>query len=286
MGKLYYDDFIYPLEVEKPDNFTITGLFTKEDSLMFFPPKDTVKRISQFPDSAQKALYYYDKLWQNHPESHYTAYFPIKQLECYLKINSGNKYLYPPDKRYFPAGHFVNLVKGWECDFTTNYTHDIEWAQETDSDRMAEQLAALKEQSILTLPLLENQEIYRFTWLRSFHKPIAIRIEKTGDLVRLYYKVGKGMGGYKPKGIKSSGKKTLSITEWDNFVKLVEAMDYNSWDNNSEMTMMDGSEWMIEHKTSTQFQAKKTNIAGEDFTKAGLYLVGLANIKIPEEEIY
>lgn len=289
LADLYYRDFIYPLEVEKPDNFvtTVTGLLTKEDSLLFFPPEinDTVKKQSRYENSAQNALFYYDKLWEYYIESQNTIYFPLKQLECYLDISS-NKYSYPESNDFFPAGHFANLDRGWECNFTNSYLYDIESAQEFGNDWITEQLKGLNEPALFNEITDDNKEIFRFTWLRSFNNPIAVRLEKTESGVYLYYKVGRGMGGYKPKGIKRKGKKKLSVTEWDSFAKLVEAMNYDSLENNYNMMMVDGAEWVLEHKTQTQFQAKKTNIAGEDFTIACLYLVKLANIKIAEDDIY
>src|SRR5688572_21186821 len=57
-------------------------------------------------------------------------------------------------------------------------------------------LFALKE------PILNNyngdKEIYRFTWLRTFHHPVSIRLEKQNNVVKLFTKVCNGAGGYEP----------------------------------------------------------------------------------------
>ena len=58
------------------------------------------------------------------------------------------------------------------------------------------QLKDLNEDCLYNKELKQNSIIYRFTWLRSFHHPIAIRIEKTENEIMLYWKVGKGAGGY------------------------------------------------------------------------------------------
>ena len=43
-----------------------------------------------------------------------------------------------------------------------------------------------------------DKEIYRFTWLRTFNHPVSLRLEKQGDIVKLFSKVCYGAGGYEP----------------------------------------------------------------------------------------
>jgi len=51
-------------------------------------------------------------------------------------------------------------------------------------------------------PVLRNyqgdKEIYRFTWLRTFHHPISVRLEKQNNIIKLFVKVCNGAGGYEP----------------------------------------------------------------------------------------
>ena len=60
----------------------------------------------------------------------------------------------------------------------------------------SEMLQALNEPILLGLD--GDAEIYRFTWLRTFHNPIVIRIERKGGSIELTAKASNGAGGYKP----------------------------------------------------------------------------------------
>jgi hypothetical protein len=60
----------------------------------------------------------------------------------------------------------------------------------------SEMLLALKE------PVLKDyrgsRAIYRFTWLRTRHHPVTVRVEEEGNRAMLFCKVTDGMGGYLP----------------------------------------------------------------------------------------
>src|ERR1700753_1784508 len=111
------------------------------------------------------------------------------------------------NKMYFPAGPDDTLHLS---------TFEIKW--------FSEQLTALEE------PVIFNDstgfEGYRFTWLRTFHNPIAIRIEKQGEVYRLFWKKCDGAGGYAPGEIITDRKKKLTAKEWDDFKKLVDSIDF------------------------------------------------------------
>ena len=66
-------------------------------------------------------------------------------------------------------------------------------------------------------PILRDSlptKIYRFTWLRSFHKPIVIGIENANDTITLYWKVTDGAGGYEPENMVNNKSKKPTIKEW------------------------------------------------------------------------
>jgi hypothetical protein len=57
------------------------------------------------------------------------------------------------------------------------------------------------------LSALENEdESYRFLWLRTFHKPVAIHVWRAGELHFIVVKRLNGHGGYDPAGLISTGR--------------------------------------------------------------------------------
>lgn len=84
---------------------------------------------------------------------------------------------------YFPAGSF-----------DTN----------KDSDRFVAhwfsgQLIALHEPSLLAMSKDKSAQTYRFLWLRSFHHPVAVRVDfHTDGPAVVMTKIGAGEGGYPP----------------------------------------------------------------------------------------
>lgn len=128
--------------------------------------------------------------------------------------------------------------------------------------------------------------IYRFTWLRTFHNPIVITIENNNGKIMLYWKIGEGQGGYKPKGLKESGSRKISSGEWREFEQLVELSDFENLPHKSSVLMMDGSIWMLERKSKNSFKAHNTNWPFSEYKEACLYLLKLTEIKIEKRALY
>jgi hypothetical protein len=139
--------------------------------------------------------------------------------------------------RYFPTGAF-----GDDAEFIEHW--------------YSGQLSALKE-----LPLCCGSKdlgvIVRFTWLRSFHHPVAIRLFRSGDgRWLLTTKVASGAGGYKPGRLVTNVKRELKANEAREILSLVApATDY--WklsatevdEPNSDGSITvhtDGAQWIVE----------------------------------------
>lgn len=61
----------------------------------------------------------------------------------------------------------------------------------------------------------EDIEIYRFTWLRTFHNPIMIRAQKVKSNFTLTVKRLSVQGGYEPGQIIMNKTFKIKETEWD-----------------------------------------------------------------------
>ncbi len=287
LAKLYYDDFIFPTRQDPYSLMQIKGSDDESqariDKANRLAAEERKSRKSNFPNSAEKALLYLGKLWDLEPENHKVLYYPIRQLERHLKMNPDDKYILPVTESYFPNAHFANLTEDWESDLTMDYLFKIRMA-EGQSEYTTEQLKSMEEPSLLSPQ--NGLDIYRFTWLRTFHNPIAVRIEKKKDKIYLYWKVGKGAAGYGAKGLKRKGKRKISIDDWKKFESLVENAKYKELLNDYYVPVTDGAMWTLEHSTTTDYKAKTSNHPGKQFSEACLYLIKLAKIKIKEKDIY
>lgn len=139
--------------------------------------------------------------------------------------------------------------------FPTNIFHDPNNLVDNDTFVItwySKHLRAMNE------PLLfnkrENKQIFRFTWLRTFDNPIAIRIEKSQDNIVLSWKLCDGAGGYDPGKLTISDLKTVDEETWDLFLKLVQGTHF--WDMETvekDPTGLDGEQWILEGKDEERY---------------------------------
>ena len=286
LAETYYKDFIYPLEKEKNWGFFD---FNDDDIDTSFIKKEKIIKQSTFGDSADSALKYFYELWNSSENIREIIYYPIRQLECYLNIlenseipkNADNDF----NQCFFPSWYFANLSENWQCDTTVDYLFEIESGKRT-AEWLKIQLIDLNENCLFDRELEENKTIYRFTWLRSFHNPIAIRIENVNNETMLYWKVGKGAGGYEPKGLKKSGKKKLNANIWVAFLELVEKSNFDNLANEKYILMNDGATWTLEKKMPNQFKAHNTNFPSKEISEVCIFLLNLTNIKVKDDDKY
>jgi hypothetical protein len=285
LAEVYYKDFIFPLEKEIDWGFGFED--TLIDSTLVVKEKPSKK--STFEDAADSSLNYFYQVWDLNKDKRDVIYYPIRQLECFLK-QTGKTSIPKETKRnfsqcYFPSSYFANLTDNWECDFSTDYLFKIESGKRT-AKWLEVQLIDLQENCLYNYEIKPNSTIYRFTWLRSFHHPIAIRIEKNENKIMLYWKVGKGAGGYKLKGLRKSGKKRLSLKKWTQFERLVKESNFDSLPNEKYIPMTDGATWTLERKNSELFKVHNTNLPSKEISRACLYLLDLSNIKVKDDDKY
>jgi len=281
--KVYYLDFIFPFEVKQED-----VIFETDEEKDKAETKEEPQKKSTFENSAQQALSYIYQIWGSDVEKKEIIYYPMKQLECFLNINestAAKKEEGNFKSCHFPLSYFANLKTEWECDFTRNYLFEME-SETRALQWLNEQLEDLDEECLFTKKVSSQTMIYRFTWLRTFHNPIVITIENNNGKIMLYWKIGEGQGGYKPKGLKESGSRKISSGEWLEFEQLVELSDFENLPHKSSVLMMDGSIWMLERKSKNSFKAHNTNWPFSEYKEACLYLLKLTEIKIEKRALY
>ena len=141
----------------------------------------------------------------------------------------------------------------------------------------------------LNEPLLYNKlttkETYRFTWLRTFHNPVVIRIEKSNNNYMLYWKVCNGAGGYSPGKLKKNKQKKISLDDWNGFNNLLDSIDYWNIKKTGALIFCDGARWILEGSTRDKYYVIDIQSPNEAnaYYKVCDYLIQLTGLKIKEK---
>ena len=214
-------------------------------------------------------------------------FFPISQLNKF-KNNSIKITLNPmlgiENNCYLPSWYFANLQDNWETDYKTNYIFLIDESS-WQSDGLKVQLSALAEPCLYNLSIPEKYEVYRFTWLRSFDHPIVVRVVKSCEEYNIYWKIGKGSGGYKPEGIRECGKRELTKKEWNEFKEVFERIKFDELPHSDYQPSCDGAIWTLEKANSNYYKAYNTKEPYK-IGKLCMLMIKMTGLKIDEERVY
>ena len=194
----------------------------------------------------------------------------VVSVGCTNSETTGNSYsadslYYPKDSSYlyFP----VKIIEdGKESSWNGN-----EW--------YSKMLFALHE------PVLASYtgdiEIFRFTLLRTWGRPLAIRIQKEEDLISLTLKVTDGHAGYNPGKLLSNKTIQLHSDQWDSFKEKIDEISFWSLPFQDKNRGDDGSEWILEGAYKAKYQVTTRWDADEtDYGKCCKYLLQLMKIDI------
>ncbi len=140
------------------------------------------------------------------------------------------------NSKYFPEGTFS--VENESDDSVQNW--------------YSGHLRSMKEE-----PLIEYSQdvVFRFTWLPTFHPPMAFRLEKNnaGEYV-LYSKRTNGAGGYDPGQLNYNTKKVIRESEaLELLVKIENECNFWNLPIVEKQHGFDGSQWIFEYKKLQQY---------------------------------
>ena len=155
----------------------------------------------------------------------------------------------------------------------------------------SEQLRALREPT-LSENAVTAGEVYRFSWLRSFHGPIAVRvIVLPNGTARLTAKMADGAGGYNPGTLIVDSIRDIGPKEVRHLRELVQAMDF--WrlpvhPAPNGKVGLDGAQWILEASNHGNYHViDRWSPDDGPLRELGLYLARtLAKLNIPPDTIY
>jgi hypothetical protein len=134
---------------------------------------------------------------------------------------------------------------------------------------------------------------YRFLWLRTFHAPIAIRIEAGDKGHLLVAKRLTGQGGYDPGSIDLERTVPVSADDWDRLSLLVAnagfwsepTQEARDCPDGNVCVHFDGAQWVLEgfshgHYHAVDRWSPTTEGPFSAYREACLYLVQLAGLDV------
>lgn len=171
-------------------------------------------------------------------------------------------------------------------------------------------LAAMKEPSLMPQAQGEKAFSMRFTWLRSFHDPIAIRIWKEGEDHYIRAVKLTKQTDYSPGPASKDFTRKLIDAEWNQIAAISELPQVWTPLNNDERNAFsggcDGARWIYERRDEGKYSMldlwcpkdygpKEFKEAGLDpsklrdfktYVRLGLVLLKIADLTPKEEDIY
>ncbi len=157
-------------------------------------------------------------------------------------------------------------------------------------DWYSAQLNALQEPSLYEMVKISNSESYRFLWLRTFHHPVAVRVDVKPDGTGiLTVKITTGAGGYRPGTISENRSQLLSKEQISTLLAMVGDVQFWKAPNPvNDQRGTDGSQWIIEGLKNGRYHVvdRWSPTSGVARQLGSLMAFDLAKLKIPKDEIY
>jgi hypothetical protein len=179
----------------------------------------------------------------------------------------------PAQVRYFPKGSL-----------SANPQSD-----EFSAKWYTEQLVALREPSLWESSKTQQTQSYRFLWLRTFHHPVAIRIDVSPNgTSRLTTKITSGAGGYAPGKLIKNVAVTLNKEQTDWFLEKI--VEHKLWQlpPMQETGGEDGAQWIVEGiKDGSYHIVDRWSPQDGDVRAIGLIMINdLAKLTLKPSEVY
>lgn len=161
------------------------------------------------------------------------------------------------------------------------------WSRRFRSDWYSRYLEAMNELPLAAL--INEDESYRFLWLRTFHNPVAIHVWRAGERRFLVVKRMNGSGGYVPGTVDLYWARSLSEDDWDIFMMHLEHSLYWSMPTRDDRMLHDGAQWIMEgyREGRYHFVDRQSPETGA-YRDACIYLLEQSGLlaEIPTDDVY
>jgi hypothetical protein len=99
--------------------------------------------------------------------------------------------------------------------------------------------------------LAESDQAFRWVWLRSFHPPVVVRVQKQGSEASIVVKMldkpyGAGPDGLRVSKLAINEHRRLNANEWDSLVELRRAGFWAQPSTEPEVLGVDGADWIMD----------------------------------------
>lgn len=249
----------------------------------FINEQATEGQKAQLDEYAANAAHYLTTLCDLNEFYKETLRYPLIQLSTY-KGNMATKQLWENDTKqhaHFPVSAFLGIPDNWQTNFSVNvfsYISEIDHlnagieSARFQIDWFSGYLEGMGE------PVLSDTypaEIFRFTLLRGILNPIVIGLETNNDSIRLYWKVGT----HTPGKLVEQKSKSLTITEWTDFVSGIDSMDFWQMPSRGNNRGFDGSEWILEGAILGKYHVVHRHL-GQEIKNVCLELLKMTDLRI------
>lgn len=282
---------IEPLEKAlKLDKYNIEANFLLGQTYYYIFNKE-FRKDSKYPDLKELAIKTFNRLEQafnRDSELRLLLKYPLIQIANYLEKNEKLMEFQSSEvtsNLYFPIYTLGTFPENWKESYEINIMSELDIALFVNR-WYSSHLRTMNEPKMCENYSVDNA--FRFTWLRTFHNPIAVRLEYTNEQIILKWKKCDGAGGYEPGKIIVDKQKELTSIEWLEFQKLVSKIGF--WEMQStldEIPGNDGSQWILEGVNNGVYHVvDRWTPRGSDYAKCCEFLLNLTDLKINEKENY
>jgi hypothetical protein len=156
----------------------------------------------------------------------------------------------------------------------------------SDSARNAWYSGQLRAMDEPALGPTENP-VYRFTWLRTFHHPVAVRVNAEAGRFRLTAVELDGAGGYKPGNVLRRREIDLSPAQFQELDTLIRSSGFWELPTHVETNGLDGSEWIIEAVSDGRYRVvTRWSPTSGPVRRVGEQMLLLSGWSFPSREMY
>jgi hypothetical protein len=109
---------------------------------------------------------------------------------------------------------------------------------------------------------------------------MAVRIERNGSAMKLFFKELDGSGGYEPGKLIETKALKIDESEWCGFMAILERANYWNQTLEKDDSGNDGAQWILEGVRENRYNAvDRWSPRDGDFRDACIYLLELAGVE-------